>query len=450
MAATTSTRSLVLGVPTATFLAATGVFESNQYRCPEAQQNQDGIPFNASIHGVPANLPSPAITLLPNPTGVVAGTTVDFTCFYTVAVATSIPGNQTTIPGNQTTIPGNETTTECSNTLPAGAVAGIAIGTGLACAVLGVAAVMMLGLRRGSRHRSSDKSPVLHVPIVGGPGGGSKSKSGSASGPSPPPMLPKGEVETLAGLHYYLLDGPGDSELVEELTSLGHLLKDHVQISYHSAPLGQDCLEKIRSSLSDLGFDREKQSHIANLALNERTRQIAIRAVLARVIFSALDPRSSNPSLLPPSVVAFVKTVPLNRDGKLTSQDIAALSTWRRVSAYLLHEHRIDRSPLQIHADIDAQIGELRAALDGFLGIFVHKGDRARVSQSNGLERAIRACAKFGYKLFSHPCEWQLSFGTEAESSNVVVLPGLVRWSAPDGEVYKSERVILQPAIVDV
>lgn len=54
------------------------------------------------------------------------------------------------------------------------------------------------------------------------------------------------------------------------------------------------------------------------MALDKEMRSVAIWAVLVRVILSALDIRSgSNLSLLPPSVAAFIKAIPLDLTGKL-------------------------------------------------------------------------------------------------------------------------------------
>ncbi|KAK1758162.1 hypothetical protein QBC47DRAFT_373824 [Echria macrotheca] len=203
------------------------------------------------------------------------------------------------------------------------------------------------------------------------------------------------------------------------------------------------------NALSGLGLEDAIQSRIATAALDERTRHVAIRSLLARVIFSALDMQCvGHLSLLPPQVTAFVTAMPMDTRIQQTSQEINALASWRRLSTYLLHKDRLDRLPLPVPASIEGQIRDLHDALDGFLSIFVPKdgSGRARTSQAKSLERAIRACAKFGYAVFSHPCEWRYLFGTGAELGNgLVVLPGLERWSGPDGEMYKAGHLVVRP-----
>ncbi|KAK3363931.1 hypothetical protein B0T25DRAFT_528780 [Lasiosphaeria hispida] len=441
--------SVVLTIPTTIWLVE-GAHRADELVCAEprtidpAQINAPGVAFNAQ-----PKVGTAAKSAVTVPSG--NAIPVTYTCLYTLEATQTLglcvcPGTTTigaTNTGRLVATPsvtgGNHTTkAPAQNGVSTGAAAGIGIGVAIAVIAIATAAAWLFFRRR----QRPEDSPVL--PIIGA----DKSQKRTVTGPPPPS---NGGIGGLAGLHHYLLDGAGDSEIVSELTSLGHLLKDHVQTSYHKAPLDRNHLSQVNSSLSGLGLDRATQSHIANLALNERTRHIAIRGLLARVIFSALDVSSgSSLSLLPPSVAAFARAIPLDSNRKLTPQDITALSTWRRVSAYLLHQNRVDRSPLQVPTTIDTQIRDMQVALDGCLSIFVHDDARARANQVKGLERAIRACAKFGYAMFSHPCEWGYLFWNEAVSSAVVVLPGLERLSGPDGEVYKSGHVVVHPTIEEV
>ncbi|KAK5654475.1 hypothetical protein OQA88_7103 [Cercophora sp. LCS_1] len=440
----TNTFGVVLTVP-ATMYLDPGAHGPEELTCPQpqgieaSQITAPGVAFSTQ-----PKVSTQGRTSVTVPSG--GAIPISYICLYTIeAVQTlglCVCTRTTTIVGTNTArlvettsaTGGNQTTAPTHGGISSGAAAGIGIGVAIAGIAIGAAAAWFLFRRRRQQH--SGGSPAL--PII----------AGDKRAANSPPAPPKGGTGGLAGLHHYLLDGPGDSEIARELTSLGHLLKDHVQASYHKAPLGRDYLSQVSNSLSDLGLDRVTQSQIANLALNERTRHVAIRGLLARAIFSALDVSSgSSLSLLPPSVAAFARAMPLDRNRRLTSQDLTALGTWRRVSAYLLHESRHDRSPLRVPSGIDTQIRDLQAALDGFLSIFVHDDSRARANQAKSLERAIRACAKFGYVLFSHPCDWEYLFWNEEQSSSVVVLPGLERLSGPDGEVYKSGHVVLHPTV---
>lgn len=164
--ATATTRSIVLGVPTSTFIAVAGVFESSQYKCPEAKQNPNGTngtQLDANIHGVASNLPAPAITLSPNQSEVAAEITVGFTCFYTVAVTAS-----------------SATNAEPSHSFSVGAAAGIGVRVAAAIIALATAAVWGFLLRR--RYRSpTEATPLYRFPAaLGTPDKGKK----------PPPIGP--------------------------------------------------------------------------------------------------------------------------------------------------------------------------------------------------------------------------------------------------------------------
>ncbi|KAK4230728.1 hypothetical protein QBC38DRAFT_332349, partial [Podospora fimiseda] len=245
-------------------------------------------------------------------------------------------------------------------------------------------------------------------------------------------------------LNLFLLDGTSDDEITSELTALGHLITDHVENNYHLQSIHQDPAV-IQDSLSGLGLDDWTRSQVANLALNPGTRHIAIRSLLAHVIFSALDIRNiEGPSLLPPEVTDFVKSLPPGKPLEPGTSNAKALETWRRLSAFLLHEAGQERSPLPLPASITPQIESLLNTLDRFLCYFVHDDNRAIFDQRRNLDGVIRECATLGYVIFSHPCEWRYSFQVESRNQ-IVVLPGLERLSKREGETYDSPRVIAWP-----
>jgi hypothetical protein len=77
------------------------------------------------------------------------------------------------------------------------------------------------------------------------------------------------------------------------------------------------------------------------------------------------------------------------------------------------------------------------------------EGDRTSISaQKQHLEGVIVECAKFGYSLFSHPCEWQFTFRPiSADRRAVVVVPGLEKLSNKEGSIYDTVQVIVQPVV---
>ncbi|KAK0639008.1 hypothetical protein B0T16DRAFT_338588, partial [Cercophora newfieldiana] len=251
-------------------------------------------------------------------------------------------------------------------------------------------------------------------------------------------------------LEYYLLDGGGDSDLTSELTALGHLIKDHVEAHYHdraaSGPVPVR-VAAISKQMADLPSNAALHSRLPHLLLDPRTRHVALRSLIAGVVFTALDVHTAGDlSLLPRGVVDFVRTAPTGLTQEATPHAIKAMNAWRRLSGYLLNANRQERSPLSPPPEITMQISELQSTLEKVLAMFTIDGH----SQGPALERLIFRCANLGYALFSHPCEWRFLFRREDStqgSGPVVLLPGLERLSGPDGEPYRARHVIVQPTM---
>ncbi|KAK3983899.1 hypothetical protein QBC44DRAFT_278375 [Cladorrhinum sp. PSN332] len=383
---------------------------------------------------------NPAIIL---PSTTTAATTTPATTMYTRTLSNSSSWTPSS-PSLQSEA--KSASNNSSGRISAGVAAGIGVGIAVFCLLLGAAVAWFVLSRRRRRENESDLSndkalvtPMLH------PGPPSKilSTPGGSSAGWPPVPGAKSELDL------FLLDGTSDNEITSELTALGHLITDHVENNYHLHPIHQDPAV-VKDSLSELGLDDWTQSQVANLSLDPRTRHVAIRSLLAHVIFSALDIRNTEgPSLLPPEVAAFVKSLPRGKSVEPGTPNAKALERWRRLSAFLLHETSQERSPLPLPASITPQIENLLNAVDGFLGYFVHDDNRARFDQKRNLDGVIRECATLGYLIFSHPCEWRYSFQVEARN-DVVVLPGLERLSRREGETYDSPRVVAWPVAVAV
>ncbi|KAK4194040.1 hypothetical protein QBC40DRAFT_159271, partial [Triangularia verruculosa] len=266
-----------------------------------------------------------------------------------------------------------------------------------------------------------------------------------------------GPLSSLGGppepsLDLYLLDGTGDSEITSEMTALGYLIKDHVENNYHLGPIRHNALA-IKGTLGGLGLDGQTQSQIETLSLDPRTRHAAIRRLLSRVIFSALDLHQvEGISLLPPSIVAFAKALPPSKKSENARSPTArAFDTWRRLSVFLLHENSQERTPLAPPSSIVVQIKYLQHALDKFLGHFVHEDRRARTDQAQNMESVIRECTALGYLVFSHPCKWRYLFEVESKSSSgvMVVMPGLERLISRKGEPFDTPQVVAKPITVN-
>ena len=125
-----------------------------------------------------------------------------------------------------------------------------------------------------------------------------------------------------------------------------------------------------------------------------------------------------------------------------------ALVLWHRLAAFLLHKNPQERSALPLPGTIKPQIVVLVNALNAFLAHF-DKGDGSSTSgQKQHLEGVIIECTKFGYSLFSHPCEWQFTLGSgSADRHTVMVVPGLEKLSNREGDVYDTPQVVVRPVL---
>ncbi|KAK4171653.1 hypothetical protein QBC36DRAFT_339558 [Triangularia setosa] len=350
-------------------------------------------------------------------------------------------------PGTHTPVPpphASNGTIVQNPSVSSGAAAGLGVGLTILGILLGAAVAWCFFTRR---HRKGQVSTTDETSVA---------TSVLHSGPSDKATYPA--VAGLGGssdppLDFYLLDGTGDSEIISELTALGHLIKDHAETNYHLRPIRHDA-GAIRESLTGLGLDERTQGQIAALSLNSRTRHAVIRSLLAQVIFSALDTRTIGAfSLLPPSIVAFVQELPTaSRSENPRSPAAKAFDTWRRLSVFLLHEKNQDRTPLLPPSSTSSQIKNLQNALGRFLGYFIHEDNCARTDQGRNLEGVIHECAAFGYTVFSHPCNWRylLKVGPRKSSVEIVVMPGLERLSSRNGELYGTPQVVVRPTIVTI
>jgi hypothetical protein len=251
----------------------------------------------------------------------------------------------------------------------------------------------------------------------------------------------------------FLLDATPDKEIASELIALGDLIEQHAESHYHINSIEADSAA-LRQTLVSLQVGNrrgERTEAIVSLALNPRTRLIAIRHVLSRVLFSSIDVRvHRSPSMLPVPVVDFLQSIPEVEQGADNAEaTLAALSQWRSLSAFLLHPHRSQRSPLvPLERSISSQTQACVAELNQFLAPFIHADPTSRMQQNNHLQAVIMECTKFGYSIFSHPCEWQFDFDTKGAHgglNRVVLCPGLNKLSSQDGTRYDAPRSVVAP-----
>jgi hypothetical protein len=131
----------------------------------------------------------------------------------------------------------------------------------------------------------------------------------------PPPAQDKEAIE----LNHFLLDALPDKEIIAELRALETLIQQHVENNYHLHPVKADP-RALTQALSRLGVSENGNlapEAIVALAIEPRTRHLALQHVISKVVFSSIDkpilPATSSspriPSMLPPPVAAFLHTV---------------------------------------------------------------------------------------------------------------------------------------------
>lgn len=368
----------------------------------------------------------------------------------------------------------NTTNTTCSGNLPAGEVAGIAIGCAVAGLVAGLLMACILLRRKKRRHsRKADAVATHHE---------SKAYSPETSPPAP---AAASDIQ----LGQFLPEATPDRDIAQEMQSLGGLIHQHVENYYHSRTVNASTHD-LSTTLKSLGFKGQSSSpdtytkNIAALCLDPKTRQSGLRHVITRAIFSSIGfhTQTSLPSMLPQPVASFLQAMPPDELGHSvdaqgeqaflvldarwktwqhaysaeTDSTHAAVSLalrrWRGLTVFLLHPRRNLRTPLPINsAAVPLLAQELANSLDTFLGVFIETDAGAARQQRAHLEAVIVECTRLGYVLLSHPCDW--GFVTDVASTKeglhgLVVEAGLDKLSGQDGPLYSHPRTVVEPVAV--
>jgi hypothetical protein len=120
-------------------------------------------------------------------------------------------------------------------------------------------------------------------------------------------------------LNHFLLDAVPDKEIVAELRALETLIHQHVDNNYHLHPARAES-GALAQALSRLGVSEGGNlatEAVVALAMELKTRHLALQHVICKVVFSSIDkpviPATSSspriPSMLPPPVAAFLQAV---------------------------------------------------------------------------------------------------------------------------------------------
>ncbi|KAK3386091.1 hypothetical protein B0H63DRAFT_191941 [Podospora didyma] len=344
----------------------------------------------------------------------------------------------TTTGGGFTTDP-NKNAIHGDSGTNAGLVAGVAIGCLIVGLLLGLA-VAWLFLRRKKERPDPHAGQLVDS---------TETKAVDSRTIAPPVQ------DASLSLDRFLLDATPDDEIVAELRALGHLIQEHVENNYHLNPLKANA-QTLAQSLFQLGFGKRgslSAETITALALEPRTRHVALQHVISQVLFSSIDVSArSRLSMLPAPIAAFLQSIPPAEKGSSNAEASAlALNRWRVLSAFLLHPNRSQRLALSpSEAAVEPQAAQLAAALDTFLAPFVADNEASRFQQNDHLRAVIVECTKLGYLLLSQPTEWQFDHGDRGGGRVAVVCPGLAKASRKDVPPYTPYRLVVAPSVVQV
>ena len=188
-----------------------------------------------------------------------------------------------------------KTITATTTTTPKGSHTGLSNSTITGIAVTSVVAAIALALLAivgllYLKRRQHEPSPEVST----------EASPDASRKPSP------NEDETITGFvvqpNRCLLTGASDSDIKKELRSLGLVIQWHVENNYHreNSPVTPEALH---SSLRQLQLSEDTCRIVVKLSIDPNTRCLAIRHLLALVIFSNLDVHSvGSLSLLPPTL----------------------------------------------------------------------------------------------------------------------------------------------------
>ncbi|KAK7946351.1 uncharacterized protein PG986_010672 [Apiospora aurea] len=253
-------------------------------------------------------------------------------------------------------------------------------------------------------------------------------------------------------LSQFLLSPNPDNEIVSDLRSLDALIRQHVENNYHLQPV-QQSPKSLAQTLLALGFSDQSQGQrgpddIARLAIDSRTRPVALQHIITRVALksSTLSVGSGTElaSMLPPSVALFAQSVPATERHRGNAEAVSiAITMWRQLSAFLLHPERSERTSLQFTEDgVAQQAQQLARELNRFLHAFASRSSE----QETHLRQVLAECARFGYLLFSQRAEYRFNYDRAGREGGVIVVcPGLERVSDGEGRKLSKPQVLAAP-----
>jgi hypothetical protein len=387
-----------------------------------------------------------------------AGVTVtSTTAAGTVATAAaSVAGNTSVNPtvalvtgsAGATAIPINSPIAHHGSKLSNGAVAGVAVGSAIAGALI-AGLLFFLFFKRTNRRGST------------GSGNGSSEMYSLKAGERNSSTIPVPSTSAAGVIESNLPQPMADSAIGQDLSSLDTRIANHVT-SYYST--GEENVSDAHVSAAvnaaaQSGADLPiTAARLAQLLSNPQHRAYGLRVVIGSMLLGRIGMDSPpEESLLPPGVANVVHAMPQIGSGdngkfilfiassaNLTCSPVrmAFLTKWRTLTSFLLRN-----SPTPTDAQLRDNIKGCVSAIDAAISPFASSSFPASERISN-LEAIVQRGSQVAAMLFSQPAFWKFSWGTHRRASGspvgeqVVVFPALQRLTDGEGKPLSASMLV--------
>ncbi|KAF1811549.1 hypothetical protein P152DRAFT_459498 [Eremomyces bilateralis CBS 781.70] len=307
--------------------------------------------------------------------------------------------------------------------LAPGPVAGIAVGSAVAGAVIASLILFFACVRGRSKKGSGYGSKVRYSDIP-------EEKDGHLNGASKTPTV--SVVET------HLPQPAADDVIFGEFGNLRDRIVNHVQAYYHTAEVDDDMIGT--AALHGISnITKIPASTLRALLLDPSTRPHALRTYIGCLVLSRATPEAdAKVSLLPPEIAGCLPAIA----AQSSPVQMALFSKWKAISGVLL-QSRYDPNVIvdddTRNPSIRRALGEAELVLQPFAANLTDERER-------NLEEIMRGGARFGFILFGQPSSWR--FQWDGAVDGLAVFPRLLQLTNDDGQAVQSPRVFGEMEVV--
>ncbi|KAK4205532.1 hypothetical protein QBC40DRAFT_271120 [Triangularia verruculosa] len=307
--------------------------------------------------------------------------------------------------------------------LTAGQIAGIAVGTVAFVGVIVVIVASFFFLLRKLRSARQQKQELEES----GPQQNQEEPEPQNEQELEEPEEPK-PWQLTPDYHHWLMCGRWD-DFESRWLKMG-MWTDRLTWKYcHKRDIPQDA-NQLEESLAIFELDEHTRSRIARLCLDPKTRWVALRSLLARVLTAGMDVFNiTSLSLLPPHLVAFLRSLPPfgEKGQSRLGGMLFVIDMWRRCSARIFyHAERPHAQPLPPLTMIAPQMEALIAAFQQYLQYFYEEPDKNMAEIERILRGLVEDAAVSAYYVFSECSAFRFVYEPPSgDEKEIVITPGV-------------------------